>query len=111
MAEGWREANAHTERGDIVHEHADLRGYDVVAGVTVLRALPVFSERLGLSGKCDLVEVQGWRERGGFQRADLKSQTSDSATRDAGTPEFRQGQRAPLNLKSEIPNLKSCSSW
>jgi CRISPR-associated exonuclease Cas4 len=58
VVEGWREANAHTERGDIVHEHADLAGYAVVKGVTLLRALPVFSERLGLSGKCDIVEVE-----------------------------------------------------
>ena len=56
--EGWRAANEHTVRGDIVHEHADLPGYEVAKGVTVLRALPVWSERLGLSGKCDVVEVQ-----------------------------------------------------
>jgi len=54
--EGWREANEHTARGDIVHEHADLAGYEVAKGVTLLRALPVWSERLGLSGKCDIVE-------------------------------------------------------
>ena len=57
--EGWREANEHTVRGDIVHEHADLPGYEVAKGVTVLRALPVWSERLGLSGKCDIVEARG----------------------------------------------------
>jgi CRISPR-associated exonuclease Cas4 len=56
VVEGWREANEHTERGDIVHEHADLAGYEVVKGVTLLRALPVWSEALGLSGKCDIVE-------------------------------------------------------
>ena len=56
IVEGWREANVHTDRGDIVHEHSDLRGYEVVQGVTLLRALPVFSERLGLNGKCDIVE-------------------------------------------------------
>lgn len=56
--EGWREANVHTVRGDIVHEHADLPGYEVAKGVTVLRALPVWSERLGLSGKCDVVEMR-----------------------------------------------------
>src|ERR1035438_5631166 len=55
--EGWRAANVHTVRGDIVHEHADLPGYEVAKGVTVLRALPVWSERLGLSGKCDVVEA------------------------------------------------------
>jgi CRISPR-associated exonuclease Cas4 len=56
--EGWRSANQHTARGDILHEHADLPGYDVAKGVTVLRALPVWSERLGLSGKCDVVEAR-----------------------------------------------------
>ena len=54
--EGWRGANEHTERGDIVHDNADLPGYEVAKGVTLLRALPVWSERLGLSGKCDVVE-------------------------------------------------------
>jgi CRISPR-associated exonuclease Cas4 len=57
VVEGWREFNQHTERGDIVHEHADLPGYEVAKGVTLLRALPVWSERLGLNGKCDIVEV------------------------------------------------------
>ena len=56
--EGWRGTNVHTVRGDIVHEHADLAGYEVAKGVTVLRALPVWSERLGLSGKCDVVETR-----------------------------------------------------
>jgi len=55
--EGHREENEHTIRGDIAHEHADLPGYEVAKGVTVLRALPVWSERLGLSGKCDIVEA------------------------------------------------------
>lgn len=56
VVEGWRSANQHTARGDIVHEHADLRGYEVTKGVKLLRALPVFSDRLGLNGKCDIVE-------------------------------------------------------
>jgi len=55
--EGWRQDNEHTLRGDIVHEHADLAGYEVIKGVKLLRALPVFSERLGINGKCDIVEV------------------------------------------------------
>lgn len=57
VVEGWRSANEHTNRGDIVHEHSDLAGYEVVKGVTLLRALPVWSERLGLNGKCDIVEA------------------------------------------------------
>lgn len=57
VVEGWRSANEHTNRGDIVHEHADFAGYEVAKGVTLLRALPVWSERLGLNGKCDIVEA------------------------------------------------------
>ena len=56
LIEGTRSENIHTARGDIAHEHADLAGYEVVKGVKLLRALPVFSDRLGLSGKCDIVE-------------------------------------------------------
>jgi CRISPR-associated exonuclease Cas4 len=54
--EGQRAANVHTLIGDLAHEHADLPGYEVAKGVSLFRALPVWSERLGLSGKCDIVE-------------------------------------------------------
>jgi CRISPR-associated exonuclease Cas4 len=33
-----------------------LPGYELAHGVTLLRALPVWSDRLGLNGKCDIVE-------------------------------------------------------
>ncbi len=56
IIEGWRAENMHTVRGDIIHEHADLPGYEVAKNVTLLRALPVFSDRLGLSGKCEVIE-------------------------------------------------------
>jgi CRISPR-associated exonuclease Cas4 len=56
--EGIFKDNEHTVRGNIVHEHADLAGYEVAKGVTLLRALPVWSDRLGLSGKCDVVEAR-----------------------------------------------------
>jgi CRISPR-associated exonuclease Cas4 len=56
IVEGLRRANVHTLIGDLAHEHADLPGYEVAKGVTLLRALPVWSERLGLNGKCDIVE-------------------------------------------------------
>ena len=54
--EGWWEENEHTVLGNLAHEHADLPGYEVARGVTLLRALPVWSKRQGLSGKCDIVE-------------------------------------------------------
>lgn len=56
LVEGLRAANQHTHRGDIVHEHADLAGYEMAQGVMLLRALPVWSDSLGLNGKCDIVE-------------------------------------------------------
>jgi CRISPR-associated exonuclease Cas4 len=56
MIEGLRGENVHTLIGDLAHEHADLPGYEIAKGVKLLRALPVWSERLGLNGKCDIVE-------------------------------------------------------
>ncbi len=56
VIEGWWGDNEHTTKGELAHEHSDLPGYEVAKGVKLLRALPVFSERLGLSGKCDIVE-------------------------------------------------------
>jgi len=56
IVEGLRRENVHTLIGDLAHEHADLPGYELAKGVTLLRALPVWSERLGLNGKCDIIE-------------------------------------------------------
>jgi len=55
--EGVFEDNEHTLLGDQAHEHVDFPGYEQRAGWTLLRALPVFSDTLGLSGKADLVEI------------------------------------------------------
>ena len=57
-AEGLFVANEHTLLGDLAHEHVDSPGYEQRVGWTLLRALPLFSDKLGLSGKADLVEVQ-----------------------------------------------------
>jgi CRISPR-associated exonuclease Cas4 len=48
--------NIHTARGQAVHHLVDAPGYEVRAGVRVERALPIWSERLGLIGKADVVE-------------------------------------------------------
>jgi CRISPR-associated exonuclease Cas4 len=48
--------NVHTARGQAVHRLVDTPGYEVQAGVKVERALPLWSDRLGLIGKADLVE-------------------------------------------------------
>lgn len=53
--------NEHTILGSLLHDHADEPGYEVDAGVTVLRALPLYSDRYGLTGKTDIVEL--WEGR------------------------------------------------
>jgi CRISPR-associated exonuclease Cas4 len=50
------EDNVHTMRGHAVHAHADTPGYEQRDGRRVERALPIWSERLGLIGKADIVE-------------------------------------------------------
>jgi len=50
------EENIHTLRGQAVHARVDQPGVEVRAGLRVERALPVFSDRLGLIGKADVVE-------------------------------------------------------
>ena len=97
IVEGWRSANQHTNRGDIVHEHADLAGYEsqisnLKSKIILLRALPVWSDRLGLNGKCDIVEV----ERSSAS-TNLKFEISDLKP-DGST-----------HLKSQISDLKSGS--
>jgi CRISPR-associated exonuclease Cas4 len=48
--------NVHTKRGDAVHARVDEPGIEVREGMRIERALPVWNERLGLIGKCDVVE-------------------------------------------------------
>lgn len=48
--------NLYTLRGNRVHERVDEPEYELVAGVRVERALPLYSEALGLTGRADVVE-------------------------------------------------------
>ena len=50
--------NEHTVLGNLAHAHVDTPGYEQRAGWELLRALPLFSDKLGLSGKADLVEIR-----------------------------------------------------
>jgi hypothetical protein len=52
------EENVHTLRGQAVHNRADQPGVTLRAGLRVERALPLFSDRLGLIGKADVVEFR-----------------------------------------------------
>lgn len=58
FVDGLRGTNEHTLIGDLAHSAVDTPGYEHRAGWELLRALPLFSDTLGLSGKADLVEVR-----------------------------------------------------
>lgn len=50
--------NLHTRRGNAVHAQVDRPGFELRRGLRVERALPLFSDRLGLVGKADTVEFE-----------------------------------------------------
>ena len=58
FVDGLRGTNEHTLLGDLAHKNVDTPGYEHRAGWELLRALPLFSDTLGLSGKADLVEIR-----------------------------------------------------
>ena len=51
--------NAHTVRGSRAHRRVDSGEHRQERGRQVLRAIPLWSEELGLSGRADAVEVEG----------------------------------------------------
>lgn len=50
--------NLHTLRGNAVHAQVDRPGFELRRGLRVERALPLFSDQLGLVGKADTVEFE-----------------------------------------------------
>jgi CRISPR-associated exonuclease Cas4 len=59
QVEGVFLENAFTVEGQLHHQEADTPGYESQPGARVVRALPVYSHRLGLSGRADIVEFRG----------------------------------------------------
>ena len=49
----------YTLEGALAHEAADTPGYESLPGARVVRALPLYSKRLRLVGKADIVEFRG----------------------------------------------------
>ena len=52
------EENVYTVRGRLAHERVDSGEDETRPGIRVLRGLPLWSERLGLRGKADVVELR-----------------------------------------------------
>lgn len=50
--------NVHTLRGQAIHARVDEPGFETRTGCKLERALPLWSEQLGLTGKADMVEFQ-----------------------------------------------------
>lgn len=50
--------NEHTVVGTLLHDHADTPGYETDGDTTLLRAVPLYSTRLGLAGKADIIELR-----------------------------------------------------
>lgn len=48
--------NIHTQRGTAAHERVDTLNHEIRAGIRTEFALPIYSDTLGLSGRCDVVE-------------------------------------------------------
>jgi CRISPR-associated exonuclease Cas4 len=91
FVEGIWADNEHTAVGTLLHDHADAPGYETDAGVTILRAVPLFSERYGLSGKADIVEVRDiWSAvtRYRFESADKSAHSKQYAP-----VEYKKGKR------------------
>ena len=55
--EGIWSDNEHTRVGSLLHDRSDTPGYETAGGAVVLRALPLYSDRHGLVGKADIVEL------------------------------------------------------
>ncbi len=88
--EGLRGENHHTVIGDLAHKNVDFPGYEQRVGWTLLRALPLFSDRLGLSGKADLVEVR----YGESQISNLPSEMHDRKVMQEARPvEYKKGPK------------------
>ncbi len=77
--------NLYTVRGRHVHERADKPGNEARRGARIERALPLWSRRLGLTGKADTVEFAegvpypveykvGGRKAGGHDEVQLGAQ-------------------------------------
>lgn len=89
FVDGLRGENEHTLLGDLAHEKVDTPGYEHRAGWELLRALPLYSDTLGLTGKADLVEIRR-SNSAPSQIPDLKSEIP-RAVAEARPVEYKKG--------------------
>ena len=70
--------NVHTVRGSRAHRRVDSGRHRRERGRQVFRAIPLWSERLGLSGRADVIEI----ENGAVRPVEYKSGVRHGATAD-----------------------------
>ncbi len=113
FVEGNWSDNEHTAIGSLLHDHTDEPGYETDAAVTLVRALPLFSSRYGLTGKADIVEVReenfelrianfGLKEgvdKRDAQNASCEASTVDKSTMRNSQAEIPRKQYAPVEYK------------
>lgn len=58
VEDAWRE-NVYTVRGGILHEKVDTDTYETRGTLKTIRGLRIHSARLGITGRCDVVELSG----------------------------------------------------
>ncbi len=58
LLEAAFEDDASTVRGTLMHQRVDEPGHESRPGIRTLYALPVWNDSLGLTGTCDVVEIQ-----------------------------------------------------
>lgn len=79
--EGVFTENAFTLEGRFLHDQADTPGVESRPGVRVVRALPLFSKRWGLTGKADVVEFHKGNN-GGETRSPWNTSEAPVGSRD-----------------------------
>ncbi len=82
----WKE-NVFTVRGDILHEKVDTDTYESRGTIKTVRGLKIHSFRLGISGRCDVVEFHGKR----FPSPSVESEEKETFTY-ALPVEFKAGK-------------------
>lgn len=58
QVEGIWSDNEHTTKGTLLHKKTDEKGYENTGSAKIIRALPLYSQNFGLSGKADVVEFR-----------------------------------------------------
>jgi CRISPR-associated exonuclease Cas4 len=117
LLEGEWEDNEYTLRGARAHEQADIPEGLLREGVRIERALPLWSERLGLVGRADVVEfvervAVGHTGNENENASGRRRMFSSPAGNLEGVPypvEYKVGKRWPKELARRAAEVQLCA--